>query len=584
MATVRLSHAVFTNAPGVDGAGFRLVRAPTQDSQERRQISAWLEGLMPSREGQLALACSKFTALGKWELAVAVVHSSFARDDHLREGGWLAHALFALVDETRNAHLPLALLRRVLEFAPPRVSDRERLETYLSLCDAADSFDVPEPRPSQLRNLGFSNLSSFLRGAAALEGRTQPVEVPVTAADNPEGWALTLAGASGALPPRLRNSLAWACNVRTAPEGSLVGVAVGFGRPAPPPHAVADRYARWLWSNLEEGGDIRAVYELLGEWSIRSWRDLERAILQQEERGRPQPTPYDIPSSLEPAVGSSRAGWSGQSEEERTGGADSGRPRRGLRNEVSAEAPEDSVWQEMDRQYRALEESLKLYIDSRLYETGPDERLAPPPDNIIRRLVRRLLAFRPEIYFILLLVLVLLTGPCLNNGQKPGQDGHGRAVSERSNAVIEIARTGEARTAPRPPGWHIQEWRRLIRSDRTRVAEWLDEVAKSSLGAVDARTRSRVREIVRRLRLGNLPQGEADLARVALFEYVLAVRGDEDAPSRVTLSTRDVDAVTLRKALEALGLHTAFSAPSAEDETLQAAVVLTFFGHGVENR
>ena len=273
-----LHELVYSNAPGSDGVGFRVVRRPGEwAADDSRVAESWVRDLRPIADGVEAsgFAASGFRIGRSLYAAVARVSGGFARDTHGRAGGVLTHLLAVPVAEEHDIALHAsALVAEALRLKWPEVPDHRRLASYLAAIQDRRIDELRPPSLAALRVIDADGLRHFLRLAAAapVVGRPQTPEVTL---DIPAGRQLpeVLAALSGALPPRLRLALRWGCGLRPGAHLHLLG------RLHPAPAAASSRanagdmYWQWLRARLERD-ERRTLCQLLSSWEIQSWDDL----------------------------------------------------------------------------------------------------------------------------------------------------------------------------------------------------------------------------------------------------------------------------------------------------------------------
>lgn len=366
-----LCHLLYTNAPGRDGVGFRTLAVNFPGSPgEQKEIEGWLTELHLAEGEQQGWAVHGFAVDRHPCFALAVVdRPSFARDDHGREGGFLAHALLVLLEEGRPAgDFGLALFdkaRTLLESHAPK------LELYLEGVRLATDLEVPELQLNNFLGLAPRFLEAFY--AAAFSGGNGEVFLPGYSSD--DDFPEHLLAASLALPPRLRLNLSWRVGLRPGRDGFVARVAQDKS-PSPPSSNVGTAYLDKVQELLKTGWANQVERFASRDWGVRQWSGLQQALLGAEGA----PARKERPSSGKPAPA----------------------PR--------AKSPES-----YDAEYQALEKDLRDYLDQRLAQAEARETPGRPPSEEREEppsFLRRLLALRPEIYFLILLLLVLWAGPC----------------------------------------------------------------------------------------------------------------------------------------------------------------------------
>ncbi len=275
-----LHHLVYSNAPGDDGVGFRIVLRPEEwAAADSRAAESWLRDLRPNNAEASGLAAACFRIGRSLYAAVARVESGFARDAHGRAGGVLAHLLAVPVTDGRDVALhAAALVTEALRPARPEVPNDQRLAAYLAAIGDLGPVDLRPPSLAAMRVIGDAGMRPFLRLAAAASRRPRP-QTPELALSVPPGRQLPeiLAAVTGALPPRLRLALRWGCGLRPGAHLHLLGQRPPTVPAASPRANAGDVYWEWLHARLERG-ERQPLCQLLSSWEIRSWDDLLEEI------------------------------------------------------------------------------------------------------------------------------------------------------------------------------------------------------------------------------------------------------------------------------------------------------------------
>ncbi|MEM1204331.1 MAG: hypothetical protein AAGN66_13955 [Acidobacteriota bacterium] len=276
-------HGLFTNAFGDRGAGFRsLFLAPPE--LDTHPVDRWLRSLRPARTAEgpgpgTAAACFRLASRdpgmgdGLLVAAVATVDGDFARDEHGRDGGLLAHAVLLPLDDTRPAgDFGSALLAFLRGFGRPEVHHLDRLETYLESCRRRLQITVPPGDPAAALRLDAEIVLRLLHVSAAT---ARADRIPWPAVDDLPG---ALIAAAALLPPRLRLGLVFTHGLdplgggcfaaRGAPPSSLRNAPRG-GAPWHYFHWLLDRHG---------AGDDDSIRSLTERWDLQTWGDLEQAI------------------------------------------------------------------------------------------------------------------------------------------------------------------------------------------------------------------------------------------------------------------------------------------------------------------
>lgn len=270
-----LYHGLYTNAFDRRGQGFRsLFVAPDWPAADQQRVGRWLQGLHPGAgtPDRLGWAAGCFRIARTVHACLARVDGDFARDEHGRAGGVLAHALLTPLDERAGpGDFSRALLLAAGEFRRPDVPDVEKLEAYLEQCQARLEVGVPPVDVGAILELDAGFLSRFLDLAAE---RPRGIEAAFEAGSESE-LAGKLAAAAGLLPPRLRLACRWGVGLRAASGLSFLARVAGDGDgdgAVPPARGHGSAYLRWLRGRLRSGG----VRDLIDDWEIRNWQGLVR--------------------------------------------------------------------------------------------------------------------------------------------------------------------------------------------------------------------------------------------------------------------------------------------------------------------
>lgn len=575
MSAIRLPlfHVVYTNAPGADGiGGFRFLAVHFGGAQEdRKPIDDWLKRLEPAPGSRQGWAANSFRVAGVRCAALAVVDPSFAVDESERGGGRLAHALVVPLEEGKPiGHFGRALYETALRFLEEGRSSRS-LVTYLEGCRLVDEVDIPQIRPDELDRL--FDLMPVVQ-ALVDAGNDVAQEVSLPGFTDEEALPEKILEASAALPPCLRLALRWRVGLQAGGEGFAV-------RPGAAGTAQTGRfgagqvYTDDLWRRLQE----KRADELAGivnrNWEIKEWKPLPAA-----SHGVPAVEP---PQDLEPVTLETEPM---KREKTSGGGKSTPAPRQSTRTAA-----------EYDREQESLYDEMRSYIDQRLQNMG-----APPPPS--RRSleaaadpntgggvaapsswVKTLLEWRPEVY--LLLVLLLMAGmyrklqpppspPVKTEGAGAAETGSGEPASKAST---------EERERPDEPAQvdPVAQWKTFVDEQPTVAAKWLRAVATNEgLGAkqVSVRQRQAFGTFADRLDArGFLKPEEVPQAATGLFEYVHALWAREQKigdPGRdvVTLDPGEVGPrlAQLAASLEMGDQIKAGAKP--DDPQVQTAIVL----------
>ena len=265
-----LFHGIYTNAFDRRGQGFRnLFIAPDWPAASQQRVGRWLQGLQPAAgtDPGLGWAAGCFRLGRIVHACLARIDGDFARDEHGRGGGVLAHALLTPLDESQSPRdFGRALLRIGSEFRRPEVPDTDKLEAYLEQCQSRLEIAVPAVDVEAILELDDRFLSRFLDLAA---DRPQGVEAAFRTGSNTALVdRLTLAG--GLLPPRLRLACRWGVGLRSAAGLSFLARMAGEGAAPAPPRGYGIAYLRWLRGSSFPG----QVQTMIDDWDIRNWQGL----------------------------------------------------------------------------------------------------------------------------------------------------------------------------------------------------------------------------------------------------------------------------------------------------------------------
>jgi hypothetical protein len=274
MGTHPLHHLIYTNAPGSDGTGYRVVRSEsTWPSEQSQRVIAWVKSfdLRQLKTDQRGFATKCFRITDKPHVCLAVTLAEFARDTHGRTGGSLTHVLATPVNEGNdNGHHIVALMDKADALQCPQVEDAQRLGIYLEKYTQDSTVTVAPPSIAELQRLGTENLKKLLLVALAGTVFRNAITLEV---DEP---ARALAYGAGALPPRLRLAFSWGCGILVPGLPNFISTTTA-GEKLTMRHQNAEKYFEWLWHQLNSG-DSALLDQLWSEWDIKSWDALIRRI------------------------------------------------------------------------------------------------------------------------------------------------------------------------------------------------------------------------------------------------------------------------------------------------------------------
>jgi len=277
MSTHPLHHLIYTNAPGSDGTGYRVVISENSwPSEQSQRVINWVKSfdLGQLNNNQRGFATKCFRIADKPHVCLAVTFAEFARDTHGRSGGSLTHVLATPVNEGSDNGLHLvALMDKADALQCPQVEDAQRLAIYLEKYTHESTVTVAPPSIADLQRLGKENLKKLLLVAdALLAGSVFRNAIPLDV----EEPARALAYGAGALPPRLRLAFSWSSGILVPEQPNFI--ATTTGEKLTIRHQNAEKYFEWLWDQLSSG-DSALLKQLWTEWDIRSWDALIRRIL-----------------------------------------------------------------------------------------------------------------------------------------------------------------------------------------------------------------------------------------------------------------------------------------------------------------
>lgn len=565
MSSRTLCHLLYTNAPGQDGTGFRVLAVNLPGStEEQRTIQDWLTSLKLVEGQQNGWAVRGFSVDRRPTFALALVERlMFAYDDHGREGGHLAHALLVLLEEGKPAgNFGLALFDKAKSFLEIR-SVPPSFDAYLEGVKLATTLEVPDLALNNFRGPKQPFQEAFY--AAACAGGNGEVFLPGYTSDDelPEH----LLTASQVLPPRLRLDLSWRVGLRPGKEGFVVRAAKAE-LPSPPVGNLGTAYLETVLAQLRTGHDQQVARFASTNWGVRQWSGLQQAFVQPEAEeiqevvtaSTPDPDPFQESEDMEKkrsAAGSAPAAAS---------------PKRGK----SAA--------ELEAEYQALQEELEEYINQRLGQLGapPAPGSAPrPPHEPRDRNASGLVMWRPEIYF---LILLLLGGLAYRN-LRPTAPPDPPDPTDVSPTPAESTPTPEETETPAAaqPSDPLAEWKSFVESPE--AANWFQRIANGSgldKDQVSPKQQNFFKALADLRREGQrLNDTELANSRIGSFEYVHARWAkDKNLPSQaknqVTLEPSEAD-LNIKNLVSDLGLtEIPGTKLSATDPKVQAAVTLAW--------
>jgi hypothetical protein len=538
----RLRHAIYTNLPGTDGTGLRLTTVGGWTTDARRKLEDWLAAVRPAAGHdhasplQSAFAVAAHGLDGGRYIGLAVARSS-GLDEHGRPGVRLVHAFLA---EVLNAD-PLDHLAALYAHArslPP--VDVTSIDQYIVTHCAATEIECLTV------DLGAIAMMDDDRLARVLSVAEQKQKGNFSLAVRPDEDIVALViGALGALPPRLRLGIMWSVGSDDVYPGRRFfpcqpgGESTGAHR-----GTVGVAYPKWLRLRIAAGDDA-SVRAMSQNWSIASWREFADQL--------------------------TVATWEAQR-------APSVSARTESPSSPTVEPPLPAT--DLDDQYRAMQESLVAYVDSRLAGVAPERRLAAAGAPLWRRVLAWLTTYRADVYALLALIWIVahtMTEPAPS-----------RAPVNPAPKTAPAAQESPATIDPPPSGAAFaldSAESRLARLHGDTLASWLTAIARAE-GIDSTRVSPKQRDYFSRL-AATVTKGVAPSRsdqvnmRIGLFEYVYGLwersHRREHGPSyRITLAFHDYDPALLDAlCTEALPRRTCQSR-SPEDPQVQAAVVLAF--------
>lgn len=548
-----LCHLLYMNAPGLGGAGFRIlaVNFPGHP-EEQKAVADWLTGLqLPDRQQQ-GWAVHAFAVDRCLCFALAFVgRPSFACDDHGRTG-FLAHAFLVLLEEGKPAgDFGLALLDKAQSFLS---SGALTLDTYLKGVKVATNLDVPDLQLNNFRGLDRRFLETFY--AAACTGGNGEVFLPGCTSEDelPEH----LLAASLALPPRLRLDLPWRVGLKPGRGGFVAHVAQA-GSSAPPVVNEGTEYLKAVQAQLGRDQADRVAKFAANAWGVRQWSGLERALI----RAEPEKKVRNVGNSVQSEKSGTLA------KKDYSAAVDKPVP-----------APRVKSLESYDAEYQALEKDLRDYLDQRLAQA--EARLTPVQSPSEEReeplsFLRRLQAWRPEIYFLILLLLVTAEHLSL---RKAITFDSSRWTPSASLAREKPTQTPQETIQSADP---LIAWQEFVESPT--AVQWFRDLAEGhelEPSQITDRMRERSKSWADRLVRGErLQEQELTASRIGFFEYSHALWAKENgidnpAENVVTLNPSEV-APHLQDFISSLGLTGKLGAgPSVTDPKVQAAVALAW--------
>jgi len=603
-----LLHVLYTN---VRGEGREQGLRPIFDyfhgeEKERKEVVEWLKGLEINLEGRYGWAARGFSVGGTRHAALAVVNPHFGLDD-LGSAAVLSHALLVPMPANQpSGNFFLALYQAAARFLPEQSEQVQSLPRYLEGCKTVRDLTVPELNPADLEAM-----ADFLRELLVTVAHLQPgrsmYEMSLCGVRTEEELPEMLAKAGGSIPPRLRLAFRWATGVKPAS-----GLVVVHGRPAgeAPPGiqgGPGEAYFEWLHQRLKQH-DFDAIREIAEDSNIISWEKLrERIATPPMEEVEPVRQVLKGPEILE-------------QEQERDPippkeKTTMKRPPRPKTTDSSSSGSLAEVRELLQNEFVRMEESLRDYLADRLSRMG-DPRVIPAesggepgsrPEGGPRgmeppagrrgpgRAIRWFQAFRPEIYFFV--VLLLLGGiywkgfhrrPASTPSSPPSnakQEGSGPASNQASPGAQANPDTDREGTSQgRQADDFVAQWREYLRTHQKETAQLLASLTDpQSPVKVGRQTQASLEAWSKKLERGQPLSGEESAkTATALFEYVHALWSVRERQGNlkdnvVSLSTDEVTPEHLKAILQAYSLDFG-PAPGRDDPNVQAAVVLRWLG------
>ena len=614
-----LSHQIHTN---IGGAGYRMVESPEGWPRgHSEEVGTWLQSLRPQPKAATSYAASCFKLGRRMWSAVAVLHSRFGTDQHVRQGV-LAHALLVPVSpEDGDAAHQVALVQvaRSIEQQVEQYRGTDaasQLVSYRGFCRRRRRLHVKSATLEPLRSAVDDTLPWLLRAVEIAPG--EPVAIPQTP-DAELHLPLRLAHAVSALPPRLGLTATWGCWLLPHQDLRLVvdRVEPDLQAPSLPPSMV--EYVNWLRARLrQQHGHPAALAAVLSDWRINDWQTLGHQTTA-SSRGAHRSTsgPVDIESQSEgPDLQRGSMQRSSPRQPRKTAPADPAADSRQMDSRSRRRPAEkegftpdaeffqaqlDAMRRELDRsltrRFELLEKSLGVPVGS--------SRPGSPSPSPSRHWLRR--AERPVLYSLVLLALGLSAWQWRRSLQPPGArlppaelaaadsadpaalgaSGRTRGPGrEEAAGGDRLAVAGAQDGGQEPAGfrgtWQAT-WNALATEDRPLLAVWLRKIAALDgvrESQVSQGQRTRFAGFVDELQAGSALDANAlDLSRQALFEYAVARWVDEKKRSEtitINLGFQDMTQDLIDQLVADLDPKPRPEPQQASSPELQAAVVCTW--------
>jgi len=611
-----LRHLLYTIARGEGRQqGYRAIFDYFNgDVEEEKAVVKWLNRLEVSVEEGYGWAAQGFLVGGARHAALAVLNPYFGLDD-LGSPAELYHALLVPVpDNQPSGHFYFALYEAAIRFMSDPSPQVQSLQNYLKGCQTIKDLTVPELDPAGLVNMSPDFLRELLVTAAHLYAGASVLEVSLPGARSDEELPRMLAMAGGAIPPSLRLTFRWATGVKPASELLVARRRSAGEGPSGAQRNLGDIYFEWLKERLDQH-QFDAIREIAEDPSIISWERLrERITALPMTEAEPTRQLLDSSEILEQERAkrqSDRAADPIPQKEKTT-------MKRGQRSKATDSSSPGNladVRELIQNEFEKMWESVREYLDDRLSQMdgptvlpaesgdtfgsmpagGPGGRDSLAGRRRRDRTIRLLAALRPEIYF--LIVLLLLggiywkefnkgqAGKQLNQRSAAKREGSGQASNHASPEAQAKPNTAQEGTSQgRKVDDFVAQWHEYLRTHKKEVAQLLASMTSSKSSVkVGPQTRTSLETWSKKLEKGQpLSQEEAAKTATAIFEYVHAKwaeleRQENLQDNIVSLSTGEVTPEHLNAILQEYNLDFG-SNPGRDDPNVQAAVALRWLG------
>jgi hypothetical protein len=597
-----LRHVLYTIARGEGRQqGYRAIFDYFNgEVEEKKEVVEWLNRLEVSVEEGYGWAARGFVVGGARHATLAVLNPYFGLDD-LGSTAALYHALLVPVpDNQPSGHFYLSLYEAAIRFMSDPSPQVQSLQNYLKGCQIIKDLTVPELDPAGLVNMSSDFLRALLITAAHPQTDAPVLEVSLPARTDEELPGM-LAMAGGVIPPSLRLAFRWATGVKPA-SGLLVARRRSAGEgPSGAQGNLGEVYFEWLKERLDQH-QFDAIREIAEDPSIISWERLrERIAALPMANVEPTRRVLNASEILEQEQAKRRSDRASDPipQKEKTP------MKRGQRSKAADSSSPGNladVRELIQNEFKNMWESVREYLDDRLSQMGGPTM--PPPESRDRT-IRRLQAFRPEIYFFVVLLLLgglywrVLHGSPPKGANQPAsvtQTGASGSASTQvpsdTPAEPDTSDTSQEETSGgEQEDKYVVQWRGYLKAHPDEIAKQLEKmVGPKRRVPMSDKVKNKAKNWIVDLRGGKSlnDQDVTDLT-TALFEYAhgdWAVQKNEKHLEKnlVSLNTDEVIPEHLKAILQDLRLSDLGPNPDRDNKNVQAAVVLKWPGFEWKDR